>query len=377
LGQAKSLYHEPDTGGSAAFHASTASPESAARLAGIPIIKLPDLGIVRDRFDNLIPAGNGDLKKLRQGSEAQPFLDPREHVVYKVYSQNDRGGLGRRLAFTREGERSWHVGHFDAGMTHGLEKLQWIQEIGGLPTEIQGITPRGEWVAKQPEATPIAPHELQRALEQAWKAAGMVKVDAPDMDHVRVIWHRGEPWMMGDFSRGNIMRDVRGTPRFMDGNVGRIPEAMIKEMPAVAKAVEEARRLAVKTRTSIGDGKNQRGLDAAPLQLRRSRLKGRAVLNHLPDHASASEQECEALLRHAVAVYQNLYPALWRRFHRGSTSGRSGLETQFRDEGPDSCVGKLSPEIEWMLHAIDQCMHAWHQPVMKPCSAFNEIKRAA
>jgi hypothetical protein len=53
----------------------------------------------------------------------------------------------------------------------------------------------------------------------------------------------------------------------------------------------------------------------------------------------ATAQECYTLLRHAVAVYQSLYPAQWRRFYRGSTSGRSGLETQFRDAS-----GRITPE---------------------------------
>lgn len=245
LGKAKSLYRKPDTGGSAAFHAASASPEAAARVEGIPIVKLPDLGIVRQKSNgSLQPAGEGDMIKLRQGSEAQPFLDRREHVVYKVYTQNVVGGVGRRLSFTKEPSGRWHVGHEPAPFEEGLSKLQWIQEIGGLATEIHGITPMGQWVAKQPEAQHFAPDELQAALETAWKAARMVRIEAPDMDHVRVIWHRGEAWMMGDFTRGNIMRDAHGTPRFMDGNIGRIPEAMLQEMPEVFRAVEEAKRLA-------------------------------------------------------------------------------------------------------------------------------------
>jgi hypothetical protein len=82
-----------------------------------------------------------------------------------------------------------------------------------------------------------------------------------------------------------------------------------------------------------------RGLDAAPFGSRRSRLKGRAGLDHLPHHVPATERECYGLLRQAVAVYQNLYPALWRRFRRGGTSGHSGLETQFRDAS-----GRITPE---------------------------------
>jgi hypothetical protein len=85
--------------------------------------------------------------------------------------------------------------------------------------------------------------------------------------------------------------------------------------------------------------RDEEGLRSAPFHLRRSHLKGRAVLHHLPDHVPATERECYALLRQAVAVYQNLYPALWRRFRRGSTSGRSGLETQFRDAS-----GRITPE---------------------------------
>jgi hypothetical protein len=111
LGQAKSFYGESDAGGSHAVRAARTTPESAARLAGIPLIKIPDLGIVRDRYGDLQVASKGDLVKLRRGSEAQPFRDPREHVVYKVYSTNAEGGLGWRLSFVRHGKGVWSVGH--------------------------------------------------------------------------------------------------------------------------------------------------------------------------------------------------------------------------------------------------------------------------
>jgi len=97
-------------------------------------------------------------------------------------------------------------------------------------------------------------------------------------------------------------------------------------------------------------------------------LKGRPGLEHLPDHGPAREQECYTLLRQAVAVYQNLYPVLWRRFRRGNTSGRSGLETQFRDASgritPSSvrhaCVAVQEDKLAMDLRGLSQRQTVFH-----------------
>jgi valyl-tRNA synthetase len=218
---------------------------SAALRCGLPVLNLPDLGIVRDRFGALMPAGS-DLKRLPMGSEAQPFLDVGEGVVLKVFAMHDDRFVGRGLDVVREDGCRWLVSNAPSSFMQALEKIQFLHEIGGLPTEIVGITPQGYLLLMQPQAEKISREEHPTALAEAVaNAKGVLLVggDSLSLAHVAVVWHRGRAWLIGDMHAQNIMRDSEGKARIMDALICPLPPHMERDLPQVAEAVTKARAL--------------------------------------------------------------------------------------------------------------------------------------
>ncbi len=251
VGQAQALYRRL-AGGRAASDAggggdSGVGPQSLRPVLaslGIPLVRLPDLGIVRVASGTLQPAGD-DLKKLAPGSEAQPFSDRQGGVVYKVFAQRDSAHVGARLTAIREADGEWTISNAPATGLDTLAKLTFLHEIGGLPTEIVGLTPMGDWLIKQPQAEKVDRADYPLALAEAVENVKGVIIGGtnPLLWHVAVVWHRGRAWLIGDMHPQNIMRDSEGRARIMDALICPLPPQMERDLPEVAEAVTQARAL--------------------------------------------------------------------------------------------------------------------------------------
>ena len=245
MGQAESAARAVATGGTDTGSLRNASPDAIARQHGIPVIRLPDLGITRDANGVLRPMGP-DVQKLAAGSEAQPFLDRQQHVVYKVFTPDpEDGSLGVKLSATLDPAGKWEVRATPSGLHEQLQKLTVLHEIGGLPTEIHGLTPLGQWIVKQPESTHVSASEFPAALAEAIAGIGGARLQDPEnpqLDHLSVIWHQGTPWFIGDLHSRNIMRDASGRARIMDALIMPVPTRMLHDLPAVQHAADAARQ---------------------------------------------------------------------------------------------------------------------------------------
>jgi len=73
--------------------------EQKCELHLVPIVELSKLGLERREDGELV--SSGDLKPLRAGAEAAPFLDGETGVVYKLFYFNQKENgffMGKRLA---------------------------------------------------------------------------------------------------------------------------------------------------------------------------------------------------------------------------------------------------------------------------------------
>ena len=182
------------------------------------------------------------LKPLLAGSEAVPCLDEAQGVVYKVFKSDPiTGKVGWKLKALRDSEGNWHVEREPATILDTLEKLALLHIAGGLPTEIVGLTARGEVMAKQPYAE--VTHGGGETRARAVAAMCGTQINDVNMDGVRVFWAFGKPWLLGDLHAYNIMRDFAGQDRVMDALTLEVPGAMISENRAVERAVAESLRM--------------------------------------------------------------------------------------------------------------------------------------
>jgi valyl-tRNA synthetase len=245
VGQAQALYRELAGGGKIAPDGQAGEPElrslrQFAEPLKLPLLSLESLGIRSDAEGVLVPA-DGTLTKLKAGAEAQPFADAASGVVYKVFALSSDGFVGKKLSAQRSEDGQWIIENEPSSALEALEKLTLLHEIGGTPTEIIGLTETGDWLIAQPVSTPIEAEELGKARAEAVAAVGGVQVAQPGLEDIRIVWHQGRAWMIGDLHVRNIMRDSEGQARIMDALILPVPERMARELPAVREAIREAR----------------------------------------------------------------------------------------------------------------------------------------
>jgi hypothetical protein len=227
------------------------------------------------------------------------------------------------------GKDDWSMG--DGNLTNYLQRLVDQRSETGSDIRLHGIlsdprTRNLQVITSQPtwKGDPVDEDYIQKSMH----AQGYQQIDGP-----------------GNYynpKTNKAVLDLHDLNAVRQGNVLLPFDVIVMQPAGQLKRIFESRSKPIQqAKLNDREEKSAQGdsLHSAPLFSCSRKLKGRAVLDHLPDHLPATPQECYALLRQAVAVYQNLYPALWRRFRRGSTSGRSGLETQFRDAS-----GRITPE---------------------------------
>jgi hypothetical protein len=122
-----------------------------------------------------------------------------------------------------------------------LEKLFLINAIGGMPTEVVGITPEGILVAKQtrgrriPEGTdmsPLIPPALIPIPSRFLRC---------DRDHPRLTFVNKEPWLIADLHDRNVVRDRLGVLRIIDLVAAPFPAELIARLPLLRDWLDRVR----------------------------------------------------------------------------------------------------------------------------------------
>jgi len=172
--------------------------------------------------------------------EAWAFEDS-DRSVYKFFRPIEGRWIGATFRFHPGSETAFETEACPGGYRALLEKLDVINVIGGMPTELVGISPEGVLVAKQalgqrlPEGTPTG-ELLPRALIP-WPSRFL----RCDRDHPRLAFVHGEPWLVADPHDRNVVRAIDGSARIIDIVAAPVPPEIIRGFPLLANWIERAR----------------------------------------------------------------------------------------------------------------------------------------
>ncbi|WAC19720.1 hypothetical protein OVA24_21100 [Luteolibacter sp. SL250] len=187
--------------------------------------------------------GSKELRQLRSGAEAYPFADDEARVVYKLFNLRANGSLGKRVTLEQmEDERHEIVLH-DATLRDTLEKLIVLNDAGGHPTEIVGLSDDGNFlIAKQPLAMPYADF-----LKDRRAATDAIRAIIPPFTRlnreIAVFWLQEQAWIICDLHNGNIMRNRENVPTIIDALVGPLPSEVFAKLVWAREVNEDARAL--------------------------------------------------------------------------------------------------------------------------------------
>jgi len=202
---------------------------------------LAKLGIEHDEDGLQMNVSN--LVPLPSGAEASPYYDPDSNAVYKLFDLRPNGSLGKKISLEINDEQEFEVVLKDAVIRDTLEKLWILNDIGGHPTEIIGLSDNGDYlIAKQPLALPMREYNAdKRAAIAAVK--GIVPEGTGLRRNVVVVWLWEQAWLIDDLHERNIMRSVEGEPTIIDALVGAVTPLAYRKLSWLRNACEDARCL--------------------------------------------------------------------------------------------------------------------------------------
>lgn len=209
--------------------------------ARMPVVPLEDFGFPRESED---PFGEGSvrLRRIGSGVEATAF-QAADGSIYKFYRPREGGRIGGSFSF-RRGEQEIAL---EAEATLGsyralLQKLELILVLGGMPTEVVGVTPEGVVVAKQARGERLAENTDTSEL----LPPGLIPIPARFLrvhrDHPRLFFHRDEPWLVADLHAKNLVRAADGQLCAIDLLAAPFPPKLVEQEPLVADWLERVRR---------------------------------------------------------------------------------------------------------------------------------------
>jgi len=195
-----------------------------------PLCDLEDFGFP-DEVEDLLGECSPRLRPISSGVEATAF-EAEDGSIYKFFMPRDDGHIGGTFEFTREDEVALHAEASDGTYQAMLEKFDLILRLGGMPTEVVGVTKR--------EGVLITKQTLGELLTEGADTSG---VQPPDLipipsrflrahrDHPRLYFVEGEPWLVADLHSKNMVRAADGELRAIDLLAAPMPVELIAQEP--------------------------------------------------------------------------------------------------------------------------------------------------
>lgn len=205
------------------------------------MISLPKLGIEHD--EDGLQSSVADLVALPSGAEASPYYDPQSNSVYKLFDLRPNGSLGKKISLELNDQQEFEVVLKDAVLRDTLEKLRILNDIGGHPTEIVGLSDNGDYlIAKQPLALGMREYYADKKAAIA-TVRGVVPSATGLRRNVVVVWLWDQGWLIDDLHERNIMRSAEGEPTIIDALVGPITPMSLRKLPWLRDACDDAKCL--------------------------------------------------------------------------------------------------------------------------------------
>jgi hypothetical protein len=184
--------------------------------ARLPLRPLADFGF-DPAAENPLEEPNPRLRRIGGGVEAWAFAAPEDGgSVYKFYLPREEKSIGSVFGF-RPGDETLLLAEARLGDYRALlEKLLLIHILGGMATELVGVTPEGIVVAKQALGEPLPQGEdMSQRLPP-----GLIEIPSrflrANRDHPRLCFLAGRAWLVADLHARNFVRCSDGGLRVID-----------------------------------------------------------------------------------------------------------------------------------------------------------------
>jgi len=183
--------------------------------ACLPLMSLEIFGFPADS-ENPLEEPNPKLRRIGGGVEAWAFASEYDGSVYKFFRPREGDTIGSAFMF-RRGDEAWFHAEARLGTYRELlEKLLLIHALGGMASEVVGITPEGILVAKQVLGDPLPQgDDVSRVLP-----GGLIEIPSrflrANRDHPRLFWMNDRPWLLGDLHARNFVRGSDGALHVID-----------------------------------------------------------------------------------------------------------------------------------------------------------------
>ena len=205
----------------------------------LPIVPLDVFGFPPDAEDLLTDCGPR-LRPISSGVEATAF-EAEDHSIYKFYAPREDGRIGGSFEFSRGEETALLAEACSGSYRAMLEKLHLVVLLGGMPTEVIGVTPEGVLVAKQslgerlPEGadtSQVQPPALLPIPSRFLRA---------HRDHPRLLFVAERPWLVADLHAKNLVRAADGRLRAIDLLAAPLPRPLVEREPLLADWLRRVR----------------------------------------------------------------------------------------------------------------------------------------
>jgi hypothetical protein len=185
----------------------------------VPLRRLEDFGFAAEA-ENPLEEPNLQLQRIGGGVEAWAFAARDDASVYKFYLPREPKRIGSVFEFRRGDEAALLAQAGLGDYAALLEKLQLIQALGGMATEVVAVTPEGIVVAKQTLGDPLPQGDDVSGV----LPPGLIEIPSrflrADRDHPRLFFLPGEggarPYLVADLHARNFVRGADGALRLID-----------------------------------------------------------------------------------------------------------------------------------------------------------------
>jgi len=216
--------------------------DEAARAfrATFPIISLEEFGFPEE-VEDLLGDGSPRLRPISSGVEATAF-EAADQSIYKFFMPRDDGRIGGTFEFHRGDEVALHAEASDGSYQAMLEKFDLIMRLGGMPTEVVGVTRReGVLVVKQTLGRRLAEGADTSKVQRADLIVIPSRFLRAHRDHPRLYFVDDRPWLVADLHSKNLVEASDGQLRAIDLLAAPLPADLIAKEPLLADWLERVR----------------------------------------------------------------------------------------------------------------------------------------
>lgn len=205
----------------------------------LPLLPLDLFGFPAESEDSLAE-GSPLLRHIGGGVEAWAFQD-HEDSIYKFFRPIEGQWIGATFRYELDEDHGLRAEACPGSYRDLLEKLDVINAIGGMPTEVIGVTPEGVLVVKQvlgsrlPEGTDTS--ELLPPTLIPWPSRFL----RCDRDHARLAFVRDRAWLVADTHDRNVVRLGDGSLRIIDVVAATVNETLTGHHPLLVDWLARAR----------------------------------------------------------------------------------------------------------------------------------------